>query len=169
MKRNIEDAFNLHLNAEFYSFYLYLSMANYFEAQNLGGMAHWMRVQSEEERSHAMKFVDFINDRSGRVMLQQIDQPRTDWNSALEAFEDAYSHEQLISGKIDELVELANQHHDHAAHQFLQWFVSEQVEEEATSLGIVEQLRRVGDNPVGLLMIDQQLVGRAPSGDSTSA
>ncbi len=169
MKRNIEDAFNLHLNAEFYSFYLYLSMANYFAAQNLEGMTHWMRLQSEEERIHAMKFVDFINDRSGRVVLAQIDQPRTDWNSPLEAFEDAYSHEQLISSKINDLVELANQERDHAAHQFLQWFVSEQVEEEATALGIVEQLRRVGDNPVGLLMIDQQLVGRTPPTDSASA
>jgi ferritin len=161
MKPTVQDACNAHLNAEFYSSYLYLSMANYFAAQNLDGMAHWMRLQSDEERVHAMKFVDFINNRGGRVLLQQIDQPKTEWNSPLDAFQNAYEHECLISGKINELVELATQEHDHATHQFLQWFVSEQVEEEATAQRIVDQLRRVGENPVGVLMLDHQLGARS--------
>jgi ferritin len=160
MKKQIEQAFNSHLNAEFFSSYLYLSMANYFAAQNLEGMAEWMRIQLEEERVHAMKFVDFINDRGGRVVLQQIDQPTIEWDSPLAAFQDAYDHECLISSKINELVDLANKENDHAAHNFLQWFVSEQVEEEATAQRIVEQLKRVGDNPVGLMIIDQQLGAR---------
>ncbi len=160
MKKDIEKAFNDHLNAEFFSAYLYLSMANYFAAENLDGMAAWMRVQSEEERVHGMKFVDFINDRGGRVALQQIDQPAIEWESPLAAFQEAYDHECLISAKINDLVDLANKQNDHAAHNFLQWFVSEQVEEEATAQRIVEQLKRVGDNPVGLMIIDQQLGSR---------
>ena len=160
MKKQIEQAFNNHLNAEFFSAYLYLSMANYFAAENLDGMATWMRLQSEEERMHAMKFVDFINDRGGRVTLQQIDQPAIEWDSPLAAFQDAYDHECLISGKINALVDMANKENDHAAHNFLQWFVSEQVEEEATAQRIVEQLKRVGDNPVGLMIIEQQLASR---------
>ena len=160
MKKDTEQAFNDHLNAEFFSAYLYLSMANYFAAENLDGMATWMRVQSEEERVHGMKFVDFINDRGGRVALQKIDQPAIEWKSPLAAFQEAYDHECLISGKINELVDLANKQNDHAAHNFLQWFVSEQVEEEATAQRIVEQLKRVGDNPVGLMIIDQQLGSR---------
>lgn len=160
MKKDIEKAFNDHLNAEFFSAYLYLSMANYFAAENLDGMAAWMRVQSEEERVHGMKFVDFINDRGGRVALQKIDQPAIEWKSPLAAFQEAYEHECLISAKINELVDLSNKQNDHAAHNFLQWFVSEQVEEEATAQRIVEQLKRVGDNPVGLMIIDQQLGSR---------
>jgi ferritin len=124
-------------------------------------MATWMGFQLDEERNHAMKFVDFINDRGGRVVLQQIDQPTIEWDSPLAAFQDAYDHECLISSKIHKLVDLATQENDHAAHNFLQWFVSEQVEEEATALRIVDQLKRVGENPVGLLMIDQQLSTRS--------
>jgi len=169
MKKTIEQAFNDHLNAEFYSSYLYLSMANYFAAQNLEGMAAWMRIQMEEERMHAMKFVDFINDRAGRVVLQQINQPTIEWASPLAAFQDAYNHECLISGKINTLVDLTNKENDHAAHNFLQWFVSEQVEEEATAQRIVEQLKRVGDNPVGLMIIDQQLGSRTASAPADAA
>ncbi len=163
MKKDMEKAFNDHLNAEFFSAYLYLSMANYFAAVNLDGMAAWMRVQSEEERAHGMKFVDFINDRDGRVALQKIDQPPVEWESPLAAFQEAYEHECSISAKINQLVDLSNKHSDHAAHNFLQWFVSEQVEEEATTLRIVEQLKRVGDNAVGLMIIDQQLGARTPA------
>ena len=109
MNKKIEKAFNTHLNAEFYSAYLYLSMANYFAAQNLEGMTTWMRIQVDEERMHGLKFVDFINDRGGRVILEQIDKPKTDWSSPLDAFQDALDHERLISKKINELVDLADQ------------------------------------------------------------
>jgi len=166
MNKTLEDAFNEHLNAELFSSYLYLSMAQCFTAKNLEGMAGWMTVQAEEERLHAMKFVDFINDRGGRVVLKQIDEPRTEWDSPLQAFQDAYDHECLISGKINKLADLAIGESDHAASTFLHWFVTEQVEEEATALAIVEKLKMIGENSMGILMIDQELGQRsaAPAG-----
>ena len=157
MNKKIEQAFNAHLNAEFFSYYLYLSMANCFTAKNLDGMASWMRIQAEEERAHAMKFLNFINQRNGRVTLQQIAQPPLDWTTPLEAFQQAYEHETEISGKIGALVDLATKEGDHAAVAFLQWFVSEQVEEEATALAIVDKLKMIGDNLMGILMVDAQL------------
>ncbi len=163
MEKKIEKAFNEHLNAEFFSSYLYLSMANYFAASNLDGMASWMRIQTDEERMHAMKFVDYINNRHGRVVLEQIEKPKTEWSSPLEAFQEAYAHEQLVSRKINALVDQAIKENDHAANAFLQWFVSEQVEEEATVQTIVGKLELIRDNPMGLLMIDAQLAQRAPS------
>jgi ferritin len=126
-------------------------------------MASWMRLQSEEERVHAMKFLDFINQRGGRVALQQINQPQLDWAAPLEAFQQAYNHEIEISQKIDALVDLATKESDHAAVNFLQWFVSEQVEEEANALAIVDKLKMVGDNTMGILMMDAQLGQRTAS------
>jgi ferritin len=161
MKKELEQAFNDHLNAELYSSYLYLAMANYFAAQNLDGMAKWMRVQADEERGHAMKFQDHINQRQGRVILKQIDQPKTDWTSPLEAFENAYNHEGEVTRRINGLVDLAGQHGDHAAGVFLQWFVNEQVEEEDTVLKIVHQLKMIGASVTGLFMIDHHLSGRS--------
>lgn len=163
MDKKIERAFNSHLNAEFFSSYLYLSMANYFTADNLEGMTTWMRIQVDEERLHAMKFIDFINNRGGRVVLEQIDKPESDWSSPLAAFEQALEHEKLITKKINDLVDLAVKENDHAAATFLQWFVNEQVEEEAAAQAIVVKLRLVKDNSMGLLMIDQQLGQRVPS------
>ncbi|MHB8973041.1 MAG: ferritin [Pirellulaceae bacterium] len=163
MDKKIEKAFNSHLNAEFFSSYLYLSMANCFAAQNLEGMTAWMRIQVDEERLHAMKFVDFINDRGGRVILDQIDKPKSEWSSPLEAFEEALAHERLITKKINELLDLTIKENDHASAAFLQWFVNEQVEEEANALAIVGKLKLIKDNSMGLLMIDQQLGQRTPS------
>ena len=169
MNKKIEKAFNSHLNAEFYSAYLYLSMANYFAAQNLKGMITWMRIQVDEERMHGLKFVDFINDRDGRVILEQIDKPKTEWSSPLDAFQDALDHERLISKKINELVDLAIKESDHAANAFLQWFVTEQVEEEANAQAIVGKLELIQDNSMGLLMVDQQLGQRTPSAGAAGA
>ncbi len=161
MNKKIEAAFNAHLNAEFYSSYLYLAMSNYFASANLDGMAGWMRVQAAEEELHAMKFIDFINERGGRVILEQIDKPKVEWANALEGFQDAYNHECLVSSKINELVNLAISEADHAANTFLQWFVTEQIEEESTALTIVKRLKMIGDNSMGLMMIDDQLSQRA--------
>jgi len=163
MNKKIEQAFNDHLNAEFYSSYLYLAMANCFTAKNLDGMASWMRLQAEEERKHAMKFLDFIGVRRGRVTLKQIDQPPLEWATPLEAFQQAYDHECEISRKIDALIDLATKEGDHATVNFLQWFVSEQVEEEAQALAIVEKLKMVGDHPMGILQMDGRLAQRAAS------
>jgi ferritin len=169
MNKKIEAAFNAHLNAEFYSSYLYLSMANYFASKNLAGMTSWMRVQAGEEDLHAKKFIDFVNDRGGRVVLEQIDKPKIEWSGPLEAFQDAYNHECLISSKINELVNLALAEADHAANSFLQWFVAEQVEEEATAQAIVEKLKMIGDNSMGILMIDDQLGQRTPAAAPAAA
>jgi ferritin len=159
--QKVQDAFNKQINAELYSGYLYLSMAAYFESIDLKGMAHWMTIQSGEERAHAMRFFDFVNDRSGRVLLTQIEAPKTEWKSPLEAFEDAYKHEVKITGMINELFTLVAIEKDGAGHDFLEWFCREQVEEEANAQLIVAQLKLVGDNGVGLYMLDQQLGQRA--------
>ena len=161
MNKKIEQAFNDHLNAELFSSYLYLAMANCFTAKNLDGMASWMRLQAEEERGHGMKFLDFIHQRGGRVLLQQINQPQLDWATPLEAFQDAYNHELEISKRIGALVDLATKENDHAAVNFLQWFVGEQVEEEANALAIVDKLKMVGDNVMGILTMDGRLGQRA--------
>jgi ferritin len=169
MNKKVEAAFNEHLNAELFSSYLYLAMANYFAAKNLDGMHHWMRIQVDEERLHGLKFVDFINNRNGRVVLKQIEQPALDWASPLAAFEQAYEHECLISSKINALVSLAVAEADHAAAAFLQWFVNEQVEEEANVLRIVERLKLIGDNGTGLLMLDDQLGQRVATAPADGA
>jgi ferritin len=158
----IQDAFNQQLNAELYSSYLYLSMAAYFESENLAGMANWMRVQAQEELVHALKFFDFINERDGRVVLTQVDGPKTEWHAPLDAFDDAYQHEQKVTGLIHRLVDLSLGERDHAANTFLQWFVTEQVEEEASVKSIVDKLKLAGDNTVALFMLDGELGQRTP-------
>ena len=166
MDKSIEQAFNEQVNAEFYSQYLYLSMANYLTSQGLDGMAHWMRIQVDEERAHAIRFIDYIHERNGRVVLNQIDQPKIEWESPLEVFRDAYEHECMITAKINALVDLAIKQNDHATAAFLQWFVTEQVEEEANASAIVSRLERIGDHGMGMLMVDQQL-GQRPAADTS--
>lgn len=157
----MQEALNKHINAEVYSAYLYLSMSAHFQAANLPGFAHWMRVQAREELSHAMKFYDHVLERGGTVTLQPVEAPASRWDSALAAFEDAYRHEQKVTGLINQLVDDAVQTRDHATNAFLQWFVSEQVEEEAAAEAIVQRLKLVGDSPGGLFMIDHELGERA--------
>jgi len=157
LKKAIQDAFNKQLNAELFSSYLYVSMSAYLESANLKGMANWMRTQAQEEMQHAMKFYDFVNGRSGRVLLTQIEGPKTEWDSPLAVFEDTYKHECKVTGLINELVDLAIKEKDHAANAFLQWFVTEQVEEEASALEIAEKLKLVGDRGGALFMLDKEL------------
>jgi len=161
LNKKIRDAFNKQLNNESFSSYLYLSMSAYCESQHLTGMAKWLRIQAEEEHGHAMKFFDYILSRGGRVTLTEVGAPRTEWKSPLQAFEDAYNHECKISRLLNELTSVCVAEKDHAANAFLHWFVSEQVEEEATVLDITEKLRLVGDNSAALFMIDQEL-GKRP-------
>jgi ferritin len=157
----LHEALNKQINAELFSSYLYLSMAAYFEANNFKGMAHWMRAQAGEEHAHAMKIFEYINDRGNRVALAAIEAPKSEWKSPLEAFEDAYKHEQKITGMIGELFNLAAMEKDGASHDFLEWFCREQVEEEANASLIVAQLNMVGSNGPALLMLDAQLGQRA--------
>jgi ferritin len=160
MNLKIQEAFDRQLNAELYSSYLYLSMSAYFESISLRGFANWMRCQAQEELVHAMKFFSFVNERGGTVSLVGVDTPTNTWNSPLHAFEDAYRHEQKVTALINELVDLALQERDHAAIGFLQWFVTEQVEEESSADEAVQQLRLAGDAGGGIFMIDRELATR---------
>ena len=157
LSENLEKALNDQLNAEMYSAYLYLSMSAYFQSRSLTGFSNWMRVQAQEELVHAMKFYDFINERGGSVLLQAIDGPETEWGSPLAAFEAVYQHEQKVTDLINSLVELAIVEHDHATHIFLQWFVTEQVEEEDSANEVVEKIKLMGDARGGLFMLDREL------------
>jgi ferritin len=157
LNKEMEKALNVQVNAEMYSAYLYLSMSAYFQSKSLNGFANWMRVQAQEEMVHAMKLYDFINERGGRVILEPIEAPPTEWDSTLATFEAVYEHEQKVTGLINELVELALEKHDHATNIFLQWFVSEQVEEEDSANDVVEKIKLVGDAKGGLFMLDREL------------
>ena len=161
MNSKIQDAFNGQLNAELYSSYLYLSMAAYLDSENLAGMANWMRIQAQEELGHVAKFFDFINDRDGRVLLTAIEGPKTEWASPLDAFENTLEHERKVTGLINDLVDLSLAEKDHATNTFLQWFVTEQVEEESTAKTIVDNLKLIGENPMALYMLDRELAQRA--------
>jgi ferritin len=157
LSAKLQDALNRQINAEFYSSYLYLSMAAYFEAADLKGMAHWMRIQAAEETAHALRIFDYINNRSGRVTLAPVDAPKIEWKSVVEVFEDSYKHEQKITGMINELFNLAATERDASTHDFLEWFAREQVEEESAAQLIVAQAKRVGDAGLGVYLLDQEL------------
>ncbi len=158
--KKMKEALNGQVNAEMYSAYLYLSMESYFKSLNLNGFANWMRVQTQEEMVHAMKIYDFINERGGRVILKAIQGPPTQWDSPRAVFEAAYAHEQKVTGLISDLVDLAIKEKDHATNSFLQWFVNEQVEEEASADAIVQQLKMMEKAPGGLFMLDRELAQR---------
>ncbi len=157
ISQNIQEAFNKQINAELYSSYLYLSMAACFESLNLPGFANWMKVQAREENEHAMKLFEHIVQRGGEVELESIDKPKVKWESAVEAIEDALNHEKKVTGMINDLVDLAAKENDHAAGVLLQWFVSEQVEEEANADDLLQKLKMVGTSGAPLLMLDQQV------------
>jgi ferritin len=160
IKKKLEKAISGQINAELYSSYLYLSMSSYFSSINLNGFANWMRVQAQEEVTHAMKFYDYVIERGGRVIVAAIDAPPAEWDSPLDVLEHVYTHEQKVTGLINDLVNLSVSEKDHATTAFLQWFVTEQVEEESSADEIVQKLKLVGDQGSGLLMLDQQLEQR---------
>jgi len=162
LSRKMADALNKQVNAELYSGYLYLAMDSYFESLNLKGLAAWMNAQAKEELFHAMKIYDFINSRAGRTVLAEIEIPKKEWKSPLDAFRDAYKHEVSVTGMIDNLVNLAIKDKDHATFNMLQWFVKEQVEEESQTDDAVRKLELIGKDPNGLFMFDQQMGARIP-------
>jgi ferritin len=153
----IQDAMNEQIKNELYSAYQYLSMAAYCESANLPGFASWMRAQAREETEHAMKFYDFILDRNGRVVLRAIEEPVVEFGSPLEVFERALGHEQKVTTMINDLYGLAVRENDYASQAFLQWFVTEQVEEEKNTGDVVETLRMVGDGSEALFLLDREL------------
>jgi ferritin len=160
LSEQMQRALNGQCNAELYSSYLYLSMSAYFHSVGLAGFANWMRVQAQEELAHAMKFFDFVNGRGGRAVMQTIEAPTAEWGSPLAAFEAVLRHEQKVTGLINGLVNLALKEGDHATHIFLQWFVSEQVEEEASAGEVVQKLRLAGESTSALLLLDKELGAR---------
>lgn len=157
ISKTLEKAINKQINKELYSEYLYVAMQAWFADQNLDGFANWMAVQGQEEHFHAMKFFNYLIERGGRVELLAIEKPPKDFTKPLKAFQMALEHEQFITKSINELMDLAIKESDHAAKSFLQWYVDEQVEEEASADRIVHRLEMVKDNPQGLFMMDNEL------------
>ncbi len=157
LSKQMENALTEQINAEFYSSYMYLSMATYFDSIGLPGAAQWMKAQTEEEWFHGMKLLNFVNERGGKVTLKAIKQPPTKWKSALNVFQDVLAHEQKVTGLINNLVNLALDERDHATNIFLQWFVSEQVEEEDSVGSVLDKLKLIGKDTSALFTLDAEL------------
>jgi len=156
----LKDALNKQLNNEIYSAYLYLSMSSYAGTLGLKGAANWFMVQYQEETVHAMKFFNFINSRGEHVELGAIAAPPTEFKSLLDMMEKTLTHEQFITSSINELTDLALTEKDHATYIFLQWFVTEQIEEEENDRDLIGKLKLIGDNGQGLLMLDAEMATR---------
>ena len=163
LSETMTNAINDQIKWVLYSGYMYLSMSAYFSDLGLNGFAHWMRLQGQEELEHAMKFYDFVLERGGKITLQAVDAPPNAWQSPLDAFEETLKHEQLVTSRINDLVNMAIDERDHATNIFLQWFVTEQVEEEASVGEAVDKLKLVGEGGEGLFMIDKEMGMRTMS------
>ena len=153
----VQNAFNKQIQKEFYSAYLYLAMSTYSESKNLPGFAKWLKVQYNEEITHAMKLMDYLNERGGKVVLESIDAPGHDFGSPVEVFEEVVKHEQSITESINKLYETSLKEKDYAAQIFLQWYITEQVEEEASAEAVLEKLKLIGDKGSSILYIDKEL------------
>jgi len=160
ISKKVQNAINEQIKNELYSAYLYLAMSAYFESQTLPGLAHWMRKQAAEEQGHALKFFDFVNERGGRVELRAIDQPPLEFDGPLAVYEATLEHERKVTGMIHDLYALSLQEKDYATQVMLQWFINEQVEEEAHATEIVEHMRMLGQKGQALLMLDARLGAR---------
>ncbi len=159
LSENMNEVLNEQIQAEFQASYLYLAMSSYCEELNLPGFGGWLRTQSEEERVHALRLFDFLLSREGHVELREIDRPPSGFGSAQEMFEAVLEHEKKVTKRIDEAYRAALEERDNATAVELQWFITEQVEEEKTAGDIVAQLKMVGDNSVALLMVDREIAG----------
>lgn len=160
LNKNIDAAFNEQINKEFFSSYLYLSMASDLEEKNLKGFAHWMKIQAEEELLHALKLFDYIHERAGRVILEAVKKPPSHWKTPIDIFENAYNHEVGITKSINALLELSEKEKDPASSAFLQWYIEEQVEEEANALEVLNKLKLIKDSSSALYMLDNELGSR---------
>lgn len=160
IKESVEKALNDQVNAEIYSAYLYLSMSSYLASINLPGFSGWMKAQAQEEMVHAMKIYNFIEERGGRVRLAEIAAPPSDWDDPLAVFAATLDHERKVTGLINNLVDVALAEKDHATNIFLQWFVTEQVEEEASVDAVLQKLKLIGSKGQALFMIDRELGAR---------
>ncbi len=161
LSKTVQDAMNEQIKNEFYAAYQYLSMAAYFESANLSGFSRWMRTQLQEEMEHAMRFYDFILDRGGNVVLGAMEGPVVEFGSPLGVFEQALEHERRVTAQINALYGLAAGENDYASQTFLQWFVTEQVEEEKNTGDVLETLRMIGGGSEALFLLDRELGNRA--------
>ncbi|MDP8232161.1 MAG: ferritin [Candidatus Zophobacter franzmannii] len=159
--KKLEKEMNDQINREFYSAYLYLSMSAWFKEQNFDGFANWMNVQYQEESFHAMKLFEYVVERGGKIVLQQIDQPDNEFESVTKIFELTLEHERFITGCINNLMNVAIEEKDHAAKSFLQWYIDEQVEEEANADKLLQTIKMVKANPHTLYMMDKELTTRS--------
>lgn len=169
MQKVIQDALNEQINREFYASYLYLAMAAHFEAQSLDGFAGWMYAQSEEEYGHAMRILKYMLERGAQVELKAIAAPPEEFGSPLDIFKQALAHEQHVTQAIHALYKLAAEHEDYSTMKHLDWFIEEQVEEEATVGRIVDRLQMAGDDRAALLMLDSELAQRSGEEESDEA
>lgn len=160
LSKTIEDAINAQVNAELWSAYLYLSMAHNFEADGKPGIANWFKVQFKEEQAHAEIFMNYINQRGGRVWLKAIDGVETQWATPLDAFKATLEHERKVTALINNLYAMAESEHDYATREMLNWFVSEQVEEEESAQQLIDKFTLIGNDGMGIYMLDQELAAR---------
>ena len=161
LSKAIQDAINDQINKELFSSYLYLAMSTYYAESNFSGFASWMKVQSTEEYGHAMKFYGYVIERNGHVELETIEKPNAKFKSPADVFKQVLEHEQKVTAMINKLYELAIKEKDYPTQIMLEWFITEQLEEEKSAGDILEQLKMVGDSPVSLIMMDRQLAVRA--------
>jgi ferritin len=161
LSKAIQDAINNQINKELYSSYLYLAMSTYYAESNFSGFASWMKVQSTEEYGHAMKFYCYVIERNGHVELETIEKPNAKFKSPVDVFKQVLEHEQKVTAMINKLYELAIKEKDYPTQIMLEWFITEQLEEEKSAGDILDQLKMVGDSPVSLIMMDRQLAARA--------
>ncbi|MET1128173.1 MAG: ferritin [Thermoproteota archaeon] len=160
ISERIQELLNRQINSELYSAYLYLSMAAYFESRNLRGFASWMVQQAREELEHAMRIYRYVFERGGRVALKAIEEPPSEWSSPRDAVKHALEHEMEVTRRIHNIYEAAREERDHATEVFMQWFVNEQVEEEALFSDLLAKVEAAGDSPVALMMLDSLLARR---------
>jgi ferritin len=158
--KNVQEILNKQVNAEFWSAYLYLSMSSYLAQKGLPGFANWMRIQYQEEMSHALKIFDYIISRGGEAKLEPIAPVETDWKGIKEIFDSTYEHECKVTDMIYNCYEVALKEKDHATANMLQWFIDEQAEEEESALAIIDQLKLVGENSAALYMLDKEMATR---------
>ncbi|MBW7998392.1 MAG: ferritin [Candidatus Glassbacteria bacterium] len=165
LSKKMQAALNDQIQSELYSSYLYLSMSSWFKAQNLEGFAGWLEMQAQEEMGHVMKFYGYLHDKGADVELQALPAPQKSWKSPLAVFQDTLKHEQMVTGRINDLCALADSNNDNATRVLLNWFVEEQVEEEASAQAVIDKLKMVEGYPGGIYLIDKEMGGRTVAQD----
>jgi ferritin len=161
LSKKMQKALNDQIQAEMASAYLYLAMSNWFKGQNLDGFAGWLEMQAQEEFGHAMKFYGYVHERGSEVAFQALVAPPISWKSAMAVFQEVYKHEQKVTGLINDLCVLADAEKDIATRSMLNWFVDEQVEEEASAQSVVDKLKLLENHPGGVYLLDKEMGGRA--------